>query len=150
MTEENYQDCSRSRDEDCLHNSSAVSYEEDLAFDKSEEGFFYELWRCLPKPARKAKQPPETWREGLNRARSLWDNATQEEQLAIRLAMNATDESHLAKNSLLACNLRPSGDGSGRTTNRRDSKTESRWFLLKAIVEDAGDRGHSQFRADTG
>lgn len=73
-------------------NSSSVSWEEEVAFDKSEEGFFFELWRCLP------EVPKEPWRDGIQRAREFWNSADDEEKLAIRVATNAADERSLQKN----------------------------------------------------
>lgn len=77
--------------------SSSVSWEEELSFDKSEEGFYYDLWRCLP-PVEGKKGAKESWKEGLNRARALWESATMEEKRALTSAMNMVDERSLEKN----------------------------------------------------
>lgn len=86
-------------------NSSSVGIEEEIMFDKSEEGFFYTLWKCMPGTKVNAtsgkgkKTRAETWREGLNRARSLWESGTSEEKMKVRVAMESTNESHNIKNS---------------------------------------------------
>jgi hypothetical protein len=78
--------------------SSSVSIEEELFFDKSEEGFYYDLWRCIPSaPALKGAKK-ETWNQGINRARLLWESATPEEKQKINFALSVTDERHLEKN----------------------------------------------------
>ena len=87
-------------------NSSSVGIEEEVMFDKSEEGFFYTLWKCIPATKVRVgdgkgnkKTRAETWREGLNRARSTWDSGTPDEKMQVRIAMEATNESHNLKNS---------------------------------------------------
>ncbi len=78
--------------------SSSVSIEEELFFDKSEEGFYYDLWRCLPSlPAGKAGKK-ETWSQGIQRARLLWESATSDEKQQINFAMSVVDERRLEKN----------------------------------------------------
>lgn len=72
--------------------SSTVSFEEEVAFDKSEEGFYFELWRCLP------EIPKEKWKDGINRARKLWESASKEEKNQLIAAQNATDERGHSKN----------------------------------------------------
>lgn len=99
MTEENYKIAVSLAMKTVYTNSSAVSYEEEIAFDKSEEGFFYDLWRCIPAIKKKTpKEKDETWSEGLNRARRLWDDAAPEEKVQIRMALSANDERQLSKN----------------------------------------------------
>lgn len=73
--------------------SSSVSIEEEIQFDVSWEGFYYNLWRCI------RTDPKEDPVEGLNRARILFDGATDEERVSIRFALDATEESHNLKNS---------------------------------------------------
>lgn len=76
--------------------SSSVSMEEELFFDKSEEGFYYDLWRCLPSiPVAKA----ELWNHGIQRARLLWESATSEEKQKINFALSVVDERNLEKNA---------------------------------------------------
>ncbi len=101
MTEENYKIAVSLAMKTVYTNASAVSPEEELAFDKSEEGFYYDLWRCLPKIEKKkgVKPSEESYVDGINRARRVWDDATDAEKIALRLAMNALDENHLSKNS---------------------------------------------------
>lgn len=78
--------------------SSSVSIEEELFFDKSEEGFYYDLWRCLP-PVPVAKGgKKELWNQGIQRARLLWESATSEEKQKIQFALSVVDERHLEKN----------------------------------------------------
>jgi hypothetical protein len=87
-------------------NSSSVGIEEEVLFDKSEEGFFWMLWKCMPPIKARVedakgnkKSRMETWREGINRAKALWESGTNEEKFKVRLALEATDESHNLKNS---------------------------------------------------
>ena len=87
-------------------NSSSVGVEEEILFDKSEEGFFYTLWKCLPpekirvdKGKGNKQTRIENWREGLNRARRIWDAGSPEEKRQVRVAMEFTNESHNLKNS---------------------------------------------------
>lgn len=84
-------------------NSSSVSFEEELAFDRSEEGLFWTIWKCLPteppKKYPKGAKVIEPWREGINRARNLWNSGTPEEKQALRMAIEAVDESNNLKNS---------------------------------------------------
>jgi hypothetical protein len=77
-------------------NSSNVSVEEELAFDKSEEGFYWTLWRCMPA---KVSKSPEDWRAGINRAKMLWESGTPDERRSLRFAMDAVDEMANLKNS---------------------------------------------------
>ena len=101
MTEENYKILVGIAMRTVYANSSSVCIEEEILFDRSEEGFYYELWRCLPKRKNpgKGKQPDETWKNGLNRARLLWESDTDEEKSQIKIALFATDESNNLKNS---------------------------------------------------
>lgn len=86
-------------------NSSSVSPEEELRFDQSEEGFFYSMWKSIPlEPTKRKgkgirKDSPETWQEGINRAKALWDGATKEEKNELQIAFFAVDERHAVKNS---------------------------------------------------
>lgn len=87
-------------------NSSSVGIEEEVLFDKSEEGFFWTLWKCMPAVKQRVddgkgnkKSRMETWKEGINRAKALWESGTPEECMQVRIALEATDESHNLKNS---------------------------------------------------
>ena len=73
--------------------SSSVSIEEEICFDKSEEGFYYDLWRCV------RTDPNEDVKKGINDARILFEKATDEEKSRLRFAIEAVDESHNLKNS---------------------------------------------------
>lgn len=73
--------------------SSSVSIEEEICFDGSWEGFYYNLWRCTRSGS--AEEP----KKGIDRIQKLFDAATPEERLAVRLALDGTDESHNIKNS---------------------------------------------------
>lgn len=77
--------------------SSSVSIEEEICFDKSDEGFLYSLWKCIPGPNIKGK--PEDWKTGFNRVNRLWESATPEEKAELKVALLATDESNNLKNS---------------------------------------------------
>ena len=102
MTEQNYKILVGIAMEKVLQNASSVSVQEEIAFDTSEEGFFYDLWRCMPKPpAKKVKgqMVTESWRDGINRAKRLWDSATSEEQRGLLTAIRSVDETSLLKNS---------------------------------------------------
>jgi hypothetical protein len=94
----------------CYQNSSFVSPEEEIQFDTSYEGFYYALWRCieLAKPAKKPKSAlikkdvVDEYTEalkGVNEARLLWDDATDEEKREIRLAMNGVSMEDAIKKS---------------------------------------------------
>lgn len=93
ITEENYKILVSLAMSTCYSQSSSVSIEEELQFDKSEEGFYYDVWRCLP------RVPKETWQAGLNRARQLWEGSTKEEKNALHMAMLGVDERANLKNS---------------------------------------------------
>lgn len=102
MTEANYKILVKTAMETVIQNSSSVSVQEEIAFDTSEEGFFYNMWRCMPKPAaKKAKgqMVGESWRDGINRAKRLWDSSTKEEKSDLLNAMRSVDETSLLKNS---------------------------------------------------
>jgi len=77
--------------------SSSVSVEEELFFDKSEEGFLYSLWKCIPVGPVKGK--PEDFKAGFARVNKLWDSATPEEKAELKIALFATDEGNNLKNS---------------------------------------------------
>lgn len=102
MTEANYKILVKTAMEAVIQNSSSVSVQEEIAFDTSEEGFFYDMWRCMPKPAPKkvkGQMLEESWRVGINRAKKLWESATKEEQRDLLNAMRSVDETSLLKNS---------------------------------------------------
>ena len=102
MTEANYKIMVKMAMETVIQNASSVSVQEEIAFDTSEEGFFYNMWRCMPKPAAKkikGQMVGESWRDGVNRAKRLWDSGTKEEKTALLNAMNSVDETSLLKNS---------------------------------------------------
>ena len=95
----------------CYKMSSAVSIQEEMQFDTSEEGFFYDLWRAIrrgqpekrSKPVNKIMNPSaqdsEPWRKGIMDARSLWQSATDEERSAIKAALFASDQQAALKKS---------------------------------------------------
>lgn len=97
MSEENYKILVGIAMRTVYSQSSSVSIEEELFFDKSDEGFLYGLWKCIPAPAAKGKT--ETWQAGFNRVNRLWESATPEEKAEIRIALFATDEGNNLKNS---------------------------------------------------
>lgn len=100
LSEENYKILVGIAMKTVYSSSSSVSHEEELFFDRSEEGFMYDLWRCLPEvKAAKGNRRPETAIEGIERARKLWLAATQEEKSNLKLALYAVDESNNLKNS---------------------------------------------------
>lgn len=90
-------------------NSSFVSVEEELSFDRSEEGFYYDLWRSIEagrkkgQPGRRSKllkAPSEfTAADGIHEARLLWESATADEKQEIVIALKATDERAAIKKS---------------------------------------------------
>jgi hypothetical protein len=96
----------------CYKHSSAVSIQEEMQFDTSEEGFYYDLWRSIRagRPASKRKQAvnrltnpdaeqKEPWRQGIMDARTLWRSATEEEKAELRAALFATDQQAILKKS---------------------------------------------------
>lgn len=100
--EANYKILVKMAMETVIQNASSVSVQEEIAFDTSEEGFFYEMWRCLPKPKEKkikGRMIGESWRDGINRAKQLWDSATTEEKKELLTAIRSVDETSLLKNS---------------------------------------------------
>lgn len=105
--EENYKTLVKCAMETVYKNSSSVSFEEEILFDKSEEGFFYDLWRCMPKikitfiakEGGAQKKRNETPLEGIDRAKALWESATTEEKQQVQFALAATNEGHNLKNS---------------------------------------------------
>ena len=102
MTPENYKILVKTAMEAVIQNSSSVSVQEEIAFDTSEEGFFYNMWRSMPKPPKKkvkGRTVGESWRDGINRAKRLWESATKEEQRDILSAIRSVDETSLLKNS---------------------------------------------------
>jgi hypothetical protein len=105
MPEENYRIFVEIAMKTVYTNSSSVSYEEEMFFDKSDEGWLYSLWKCLPIPAVKGKE--EDWKKGFARVKDIWDRATPEEKAELKVAFLATDERNNLKNS-----DGPSGDQS--------------------------------------
>lgn len=97
----------------CVVASSSVSPMEEVSFDTSEEGFFYDLWRSLEYSRKKNKGPvkglsvlerdrvkaPDPWRRGIMEAKRIWELATDEEKQAIRIALAASDQMTQVKNS---------------------------------------------------
>lgn len=95
----------------CYQNSSFVSVEEELQFDTSYEGFYYTLWRAIElgkqkKPKNRSallkKDVVDDYAEalaGINEARLLWEDATDEEKRAINLALNGVSEEAAIKKS---------------------------------------------------
>lgn len=76
--------------------SSSVSIEEEICFDKSDEGFLYSLWKCIPAPSKKVS---ETFQAGFARVNAIWESATTEEKMELKVALHATDEANNLKNS---------------------------------------------------
>ncbi len=97
LTEENYKILVGIAMKTVYSTSSSVSHEEELFFDRSKEGFFYDMWRCLP--VVKLGKLSETPIQGIERARVLWESATPEEKDELKIALYATDESNNLKNS---------------------------------------------------
>jgi hypothetical protein len=97
LDEENYKTLVGLAMKTVYSQSSSVSIEEELCFDKSDEGFLYSLWRCIP--AQKTKGKPEDWKTGLNRVNAIWEKATSEEKMELKTALLATDESNNLGNS---------------------------------------------------
>ena len=95
----------------CYKMSSAVSLQEEMQFDTSEEGFFYDLWRSIKRGQVQKKRAPvnklmnpegedkEPWRRGIMDARRLWESATDDERAAIRAALFASDQQATLKKS---------------------------------------------------
>jgi hypothetical protein len=96
----------------CYKFSSAVSIQEELQFDTSEEGFYFDLWRAIRRgsPAGKKKQAinrltnpdaenKEPWRQGIMDARTLWQNATDDEKASLKAALFASDQQAILKKS---------------------------------------------------
>lgn len=96
----------------CVIASSSVSPLEEVNFDTSEEGFYYDLWRSLEHSKKKARgaaglsvlerdkgKSPDPWRRGIMEAKRIWELATDEEKKAIRIALSATDQMAQVKNS---------------------------------------------------
>jgi hypothetical protein len=73
--------------------SSSVSIEEEICFDGSWEGFYYNLWRCTRTIS------TEDPKSGVARVQKLFDGATAEEKVQLRIALDATEESNNIKNS---------------------------------------------------
>lgn len=73
--------------------SSSVSVEEEICFDGSWEGFYYNAWRCV------RTDPKQNPLDGIRWMEKLFDKATPEERINLRMALEATDESHNLKNS---------------------------------------------------
>lgn len=73
--------------------SSSVSIEEEICFDGSWEGAYYNLWRCMRTDS---KEDPK---KGVDRARKLYESATEEERIRLKFAIEATDEDRNIKNS---------------------------------------------------
>lgn len=89
-------------------NSSFVSPEEELQFDTSYEGFYYKLWRCIeaaqkPKAKKSALLKQDVVDEyqkalkGIDEARLLWEQATDEEKRMVRLAMEGVSQEDAIK-----------------------------------------------------
>lgn len=95
----------------CYQNSSFVSVEEELQFDTCYEGFYYTLWRALElgrrnKPKNRSaltkKDVIDDYAEalaGINEARLLWEDATDEEKRQINLALNGVSQENAIKKS---------------------------------------------------
>lgn len=102
LTEENYKILVATAMRVVYMNSSSVTPEEEILFDKSTEGFFYDMWRQMGKGMRKSgtkEMRAETWQEGIQRAQQTWDSATVEEKNQLKIALFATDEGNNLGNS---------------------------------------------------
>lgn len=73
--------------------SSSVTIEEELAFDRSEEGFYYDMWRCVG--AEQGEHPLN----GIRRAEQMWKTMTDQERRDFVAALNQVDERRNIKNS---------------------------------------------------
>lgn len=73
--------------------SSSVSIEEEICFDGSFEGFYYNAWRCTRSHSDKDTIKGIDWFE------KVYAQATDDERIRFRMALEATDESKLEKNS---------------------------------------------------
>ena len=75
----------------------AVSFDEEMAFDVSFEGFFYSLWQG-------AKASITAWQKlkpmaGVQAAKIWFEELNQDQQVEVRLALRGIDQRALAKNS---------------------------------------------------
>jgi hypothetical protein len=78
--------------------SSSVTMDEEMAFDRSEEGFFYDLWRATNGDTKETptKEHPLV---GIQRMNLWWQQMLDSERREIVKALNVVDERRLAKNS---------------------------------------------------
>ena len=73
--------------------SSSVSIEEEIEFDGSWEGFYYNMWRCI------RTSPDEDPKIGITRAKQLFEAANSEEVFMLKMAFESTNEENNLKNS---------------------------------------------------
>ena len=80
---------------------TTVGIQEEIDFDNSPEGFYWTLWKCMP-PVAQAKSKKTFFEsekprdedpvvQGIQRAKLLWESATDIEKTEIRIALNAAD-----------------------------------------------------------
>jgi hypothetical protein len=76
---------------------SSVSFEEELQFDMSFEGFYYSIWQGLmgSKTEWKKLQP----KQGIDAARQWFDALDDHKKTEVRMALRGIDQRSLAKNS---------------------------------------------------
>lgn len=83
---------------------AAVSIQEEVDFDNSLLGFYWTLWRCMPSEQKASGPKKKTFFEseqkaadvdpsiaGIQRAKDLWESATDDEKRQIRLALMAAE-----------------------------------------------------------
>lgn len=76
---------------------SSVSFEEEMQFDMSFEGFYYSVWQGVMNafPDWKRLDP----KVGIDKARAWFDGLSDDDKTNVRLALRGTDQRALAKNS---------------------------------------------------
>ena len=79
--------------ETVYHHSSFVSLEEELEFDRSQEGIMFRLWQGTD---RLENENPVA---GVGRIAKLWQSATSQEQTQMLVIMNQRDQRAMSKNS---------------------------------------------------
>lgn len=82
--------------------ATCVGIQEEIDFDNSPEGFYWTLWKCLPSSGSQKSQKKTFFEgekpgdedpsvQGIQRAKLLWESATEAEKTNIRLALSAAD-----------------------------------------------------------
>jgi len=81
---------------------SSVSFDEEMAFEASQEGFYLTVFQAL-KEHMTRKDSAEKWPtdpiKGVSSASFYYETLSDEEKTTLRLAMRGVDERALAKNS---------------------------------------------------